>query len=386
MALNNHFTLVRRWGRDIAAAAALLISMLAAGDASAQLVDNTVRVNMDPASLTVPGNVQGVVGGASAEGARVDYTYVRNDGEDIVDSIPVEFCVLSSVGVPWTSFEVKLRVNKNSGSLPGVTMPANLVFTYADFQSQTGQYCKSTTITINTGALVLPNPAVAKNYTVTIQGLAEKWIASQNFAAKVVGENIIVLHVNVLPAPENTACYMTDSEGYLLENCAGQDVTESGSDDGRFEIVANKKGREVATNPGQFYYNFVWKNRTGTAQVVKISFLRTNVLPHGAQAIHAYVSNAFGSTLTTAQFDEVNSIGVAEGADDLIAAINVPAGDSVYATYHLSYAGIGKTVPVGCATNCPTANQPLYVKATVSGVGIPTEDCESGAWGYRKSE
>lgn len=375
---------IMKWGRGCVAFAIIALSLMIEGKAIAQAVDNTVRVNMDPAALTVPGNVQGVVGGASAEGARVDYTYVRNDGQGIADSIPVEFCMLSSVGVPWTSFEVMLKVNKNSGSLPGVTLPTNLLFTYSDFQN--GQYCKTTNIGIDTGALNLPNPNKAKNFTAVIQGVATNWIGSPTFLAKVVGENVIVLHVNVLPAQDNTACYMTDSEGFLLQNCAGEDVSESGSDAGRFAIVANKKGREVATNPGQFYYNFVWKNRTGAGRYVRISFLRSNVLPQGAQAIHAYVTNAYGSTLTAAQFDEVNSIGVAEGADDLISSIYVPAGDSVYATYHLSYAGIGKAVPVGCATDCPPANQPLSVTATISGTGIATENCRSGAWGFKKSD
>jgi hypothetical protein len=66
-------------------------------------------------------------------------------------------------------------------------------------------------------------------------------------------------------------------------------VTDSGSTNGRFVIVVNKKNIEVATNPGQFYYNIVWTNSTGFDQVVEVTFARTGVIPNGAQAIHGEV-------------------------------------------------------------------------------------------------
>lgn len=72
----------------------------------------------------------------------------------------------------------------------------------------------------------------------------------------------------------NVSCFLTNSDGAFLADCDGVLVTESGSDEGRFAIVVNKKQIGVATNPGQFYYNLIWHNTTGAQQTVDVEFER----------------------------------------------------------------------------------------------------------------
>jgi hypothetical protein len=170
-----------------------------------------------------------------------------------------------------------------------------------------------------------------------------------------------------------------------LTDCTGTWVTESGSDDGRFSIVVNnKKNIQVSTNPGQFYYNFVWYNSTGSEQTVNVNFERTGVIPHGAQAIHSAVFNGYLSEVDPADFDEANMNGIPDGTDDEVLGIVVPAGSSLLVTYHLEWADKGQPVPPGIALNCEEADQLVEVIGEVSGTGITTESCTSGALGYKK--
>ena len=177
---------------------------------------------------------------------------------------------------------------------------------------------------------------------------------------------------------------MTDSGGLSLTDCEGAWVTESGSEDGRFAIVAIKKGIEVATNPGGFYYNLIWRNTTGSNQTVDVDFDRTGVIPNGAQAIHSAVFSSALSELNPADFNGTNINGIPDGTDDQALGLFVPAGYSLLVTYHLKWAGKGDPVPGGIALTCEEANQLIEVTGTVSGTGITTESCTSGALGYKK--
>jgi hypothetical protein len=180
------------------------------------------------------------------------------------------------------------------------------------------------------------------------------------------------------------SCFLTDSSGLFLTDCTAALVTNSGSANGRFAIVSNKKGIQVATNPGQFYYNFVWLTATGSEQTVDVSFNRLGVVPNGAQAIHAAVFNGYLSTVNTPAFDEANSNGIPDGKDDQALGIVVPAASSLLVTYHLTWPDLGDSVPEGCALTCEQAKQLIEVTGTVSGDGIQTESCTSSALGYKK--
>jgi hypothetical protein len=180
------------------------------------------------------------------------------------------------------------------------------------------------------------------------------------------------------------SCFLTDSSGLLLADCAGAPVTASGSSDGRFIIVVNKKNIEVATNPGQFYYNFIWRNAGVVPQTVSVAFSRLGVAPQGAQALHSWVTHRFGGPITTSEFDATNEIGLPSGSDDNVGPVSVPPGDSLIVTYHLEWTGIGGQAPSTCATSCATANQIISVTGTVSGPYITTQTCTAEARGYKK--
>jgi hypothetical protein len=242
--------------------------------------------------------------------------------------------------------------------------------------------CRNLSITIATGNLAAGN--YNANFSLASDNPVPSGTADKPRVDFYDYKNIQIKVTVEEPGGCNISCYMTDSEGNFLADCDGNPVTVSGSDDGRFTIVANKKSIEVATNPGQIYYNLVWLNTTGTTQVVDVGIERTGVDPHGTNALHAMVFNSYVTPLTPEEFAQANANGIPEGADDTVSGVEVPDGSTLLVTYHLQWNGLGATVPSGCATNCPDANQLISVTGTVSGTGISPEDCTAGARGYRK--
>jgi hypothetical protein len=77
-----------------------------------------------------------------------------------------------------------------------------------------------------------------------------------------------LIHVNECTASV-PSCFFTDSAGEFLSNCSGDLV--STNDGGVFQLVNKKTGQITATNPGQFYYNYIWTN-DGPAIDVQINF------------------------------------------------------------------------------------------------------------------
>ncbi|NMG30017.1 hypothetical protein [Aromatoleum evansii] len=333
-------------------------------------------VNIDATPAQSTGGVTVDVNGATAT-----YQYTIYDGQSVSDTIPVEIC-MTGYETGWTSLAVTFGTQ--GGPLSGVTPPANQTFS-----ATTPPDCRSLTIGIATGALTLANPSISQNFNAnfSLSDTAPNPATGANKPqASFTDVRNIHVQVTVLPALSNVSCFLTDSEGNFLTDCAGVPVTASGSDDGRFAIVANKKLIEVATNPGQFYYNLVWHNATGISQAVNVGFDREGtVVPKGRQAIHAAVFNGYLNPLTPTEFEEANVNGIAEGADDAVSGIEVPAGASLLVTYHLEWSGLGSSVPVNCAANCAGANQRAAVTGQVSGDGIVTEQCKAEAYGYKKN-
>ena len=64
----------------------------------------------------------------------------------------------------------------------------------------------------------------------------------------------------------------------------------------------------------------------------------------------------------------------------------VPAGWTLWVTYHLEWAGLGYLVPPGAANTCGAANQTWTVSATLTtSAGDPIGDpCIAGGKGYLK--
>lgn len=334
--------------------------------------------------------MQSTPGGISPSSNNGSYTYqyTISDGDSITDTIQVEFCltnVTQDEERPWQS--VTFSFSAPSGGLPGVSQPANIAF--APDQEGGGLpavACKTANISINTGVLTLTDPNVAEekaaNLNVSAAGLPGN---PQGTSLSPNNPPNIHIKVSILPAQSSTSCYITDSSGVLLAKCDGTPVAESGSDEGRFAIVTNRKEIGVATNPGQFYYNVVWLNSTGAPQVVDVNFQRDGVNHKGAQAIHAAVFEPVFGGVTPDAFELVNGE-IPGGSDDTIAGIEVPAGWTLWVNYHLDWDGLGKPLPLNCTGDCEWANpsgQGFTVSATITG-GSVSEVCESGAWGYKK--
>lgn len=329
-----------------------------------------------------------------------DYEWTINDGQSVVDKIPVRVCRTTSsddtVSPYWVSIDIAFN---KAGGLPGVTVPGNETFSRLDGNGSLYQLptCRDVEIQVSTGPLVLNDPLVAQNFVLNINLASDNPNPPTGNAKPNVnfyGDDLyhyidnLKLTVVVMPLPEeasNVSCFLSNSAGLLLKDCDGEDVSESASNEGRFLIVANKKKPvriEVSTNPGQFYYNLVWWNKTGATQAVDVVIDLTGVHPHGTQAMHTEVFNGYLDGVSLAEFAQVNINGVPQGDGGSVTAVEVPDGSSLVVTYHLEWDGIGDPVPAGCATDCPSANQLMSVMGTVSGTGIDTESCTAEAYGF----
>jgi hypothetical protein len=265
----------------------------------------TVTLSITPQTSTP----MGIVPNQPGQGNGDFYAYSITDGQSISDTIPVQLCITAQESTSWTSFNVQFGPIGAGGNLPGVTLPATVTFNESDVGTAL-PFCKTTNILISTGALNLPDPNVSKLFNKEINiGVTGETPSSGLGKLKVssTGESNIHIKVLVKPGSENNvSCFITDSSGNFLTNCAGEPVNASGSDDGRFAIVANKKLIEVATNPGQFYDNVLYVNTGSSPITVDVHFTRDGVDPHGTQAIHALVFAPPFSGITQDNFNDVN--------------------------------------------------------------------------------
>lgn len=355
-------------------------ALLAAGlvASSQALALKAVTIDVNPGIST--GGVNYSTPGASDQAV---YSYTINDGQAVSDTIPVQIC-MTAYETGWTS--IAFTFGTPSAGLPGVTVSANQTFSALTSGSPTPTPdCRSGSISIATGALASGpiGTSYVSNITFGETGHNPTGTANRpnlNF----VDIKKIQIKVTVLPVTSNVSCFLTDSDGNFLTDCSGVPVDESASDAGRFALVVNKRGTQVASNPGQFYYNLVWWNKTGTQQTVDVDIARDGVVPHGQQALHAAVFNGYLEPLTPGEFAAANANGIPEGHDDQVTGVQVPAGASLLVTYHLEWAGLGQPVPGDCATTCAEANQFMGVVGVVSGAGIAEEECSVSARGYRK--
>lgn len=349
-----------------------LTGMLLAGEAQAA---RSVSIGVSSSNSN-----SGVNASLMQNGVTATYQYTVYDGQGVTDTIPVQIC-MNAYQADWVS--MKVTFGNQASNLPGVTPPADQTFSNG---SQLPD-CRSVSIQIATGPLSLTDSSVAQNFNANFS-LSDISPSPSTGAARPQANftNIQNVHirVTVLPAVGNVSCFLTDSEGNFLSDCSGAPVSESGSDDGRFAIVANKRNIEVATNPGQFYYNLVWHNATGSSQTVNVNMARSGLAPKGRQALHAAIFNGYLDAMTPADFAAANEYGVPDGSDDKVQGVTVPSGSSLLVTYHLEWMGLGAPVPSGCAGSCGQANQRAAVTGTVSGSGITTETCKADAFGYKK--
>ncbi|MFH7326369.1 hypothetical protein [Desulfurivibrio sp. C05AmB] len=320
-------------------------------------------------------------------GNNFTYQFAIDDGGSLNVSLPIKFCLTGSTPESDPTWEsVTYTFGSPAGNLNGVTVPDSVRFTKEFDGDPASHNCKIANIAITTGVLYEGNYVGSSNISVSSpdvgSGKDKVKVSLNPPKAPNIHYRVIVGEVD---DSDNTNCYMTDSSGLLLADCAGNPVEASGSDNGRFAIVTNKRGTGVATNPGQFYYNVTWVNTTESEQTVDVDFVRYGVIPKGAQAIHAAVFSPPFSGLTQAGFDEVNDE-IPGGSADHIGGIVVPDGWILWVNYHLEWVGLGSIVYNSTTNVCEDADpygEGFSITATVTYDGM-TESCEAGAWGYLK--
>ena len=345
-------------------------------------------VDVGASSSPQPSSPGGVF--PATNGNSTFYVFTVPDGGSLTDGIPVQFCITGEQNTNWASFQVQVGQIGNGGNLPGVTLPGNVTFTSAEtIPASNLPVCKTATININTGPLFLTDPNAAQQFVKNLNiSDVTPLPATGSSKPAVHWSGSTEIHIRVLVNPatgQKISCFITDSSGSFLTACDGSVVDQSGSDDGRFAIVANKKNPplEVSTNPGQFYYNVLYYNSGSAPITVDVLFSRSAVSPKGTQAIHAALFSPPFSGVTQDGFNDVNDA-IPEGTDDQVLGVTIPSGWTMWVDYHLQWDGLGFPVPSNCATECPKANQAFSVTGTVTETGGHSETCTAGARGYKK--
>src|SRR5262245_15131316 len=90
----------------------------------------------------------------------------------------------------------------------------------------------------------------------------------------------------------------------------------------------------------QFYYNMIWTNQ-GATQPITIDLPASSLNSQGTNAVHALVFDSTGHATDSSNFDVVNQDGTRCGPNTRPCTINVPAGKTLWVTWHLQPAGIG---------------------------------------------
>jgi hypothetical protein len=315
--------------------------------------------NKDTLVVTGLTDTNGFTPALSGNPAQYFYATTVSAGTVLADTIPVQFDLSDTNGVP--------------GEIITVTMNA------------VGQIASD--ITFEAPSFPMTDPTAGLIHCVYIS--AANLVAGQDYHANVQidatpasgvstthGTLHLLVHVVAAGDPP-PVCYITDSGGLLLNDCAGNPVFSGGE----YYIVTNQK-KITATNPGQFYYNFVWTNSTGADVTFgSLGLLGINVVPSGANSVHVliYDSNGF-----TANFDDVNQNGIPCGKIGTAckSPITVPAGQTLWLTWHVSYALAGGPVPgdllyyKSCPLSSASGDATMQMSATLtSSDGALTVTC-----------
>ena len=327
-------------------------------------------------------------------GKTYEYFFSKTYSGSLTETIPVEICLVSVSNANGWTWDDTVEVQAPTPGVPGVSVsPTSWAFDENSAVRNASTYpnagddpaCQAGTVTIDTGALT-PIGSLPQTLTSNIHFKMSGTGSSNNpdpgkgkTLSTLDDPNSIKIKVEVTEATSRVSCYITDSEGDVLQKCNGELANQSGEVDGTFAIVANKKGKAVATNPGQFYYNLLWKNDTGSAQTISVSIAKTGLDPHGAQAVH-WLLIPTSSGVDLDDFDAVN-MGNPAGTSGQIDSIVVPNGDTLYVTYHLEWSGVGANAPA-CGACGNALNVPVTVTGMITGSFGSPEVCTSGALGF----
>jgi hypothetical protein len=325
---------------------------------------DTLYVTAQP---TTGGKIPGTIG--SDESAKYEYYYEWSCNSQLPDTLNVDFRITNTNS---SSAEECYTINFSQSGNPGVVATFPTSFSLCDDGETV-----SKTIGINAVTPPLASGNYQKNININ---------PPSNALIEIKPKDIQVsIKVNECEAPSEPTCFFTNSDFVFLSDCLGEFVsTEEG---GTFMLVNKKNGVIVSTNPGQFYYNYLWTNDGPAVDVRVETGPLENLVPHGANALHAYTFDTSGFTQDLASYLMVNNDGTPCGPDGPC-AINVGEGETLWVTWHLEYAHVGDIVDAG--TTCPGSEEinagahliDAVSKEPIVGAG----DCITKAFGYNVRE
>jgi hypothetical protein len=199
------------------------------------------------------------------------------------------------------------------------------------------------------------------------------------------------------PLPTTVTCFISDSNFNPLTDCQGNPINypASGGDNGDFLVMLNAKGVEVSTNPGQFYYNLLYTNTTGSTQYLTVTLApNSSVTAQGTNSVHWWVFDNPLAPPTLANFNTVNA-GNKNGKSLTIGTVANPIvvndGQTLYVDMHLAWSGTGQKPPaspplVSFTTGCSLAptGTGFLVTGTVNFSDGTYGTCNASADGYGK--
>jgi hypothetical protein len=281
-------------------------------------------------------------------GGNPEYFYATTvaAGSIIADTIPIKFDLYDTNGTPGQQSAVTVDAVGQVAS--------SISFDAATFNMTDPQMGLIHYAYINASNLLAGN-----DYHANIQ------VNATPSNAVATSHGTIHLLIHVVSSNNTPSCYITDSSGLLLNDCAGQQVNTGGE----FLIITNQK-KVTATNPGQFYYNLTWTNNTGNpVTFTSLGLSGSNVVPQGTNSVHVLIYDAHSFT---ASFDDVNQSGTPCGSLGTVckSPITVAAGQTLWLTWHVQYQYGGGSVPPGLPTiaSCPLGSQygTISMTATLS--------------------
>lgn len=327
---------------------------------------------------------------SNGDNGTVTYNFSVFAGESFSQTIPVEFCQASTGGSAWSSYDMGILASNGSP----LVVPTATPIQFANGEVS----CKTLNIDVNTGPLLLPNapnPVIRQRLirlVKTAQQPVSPDVRVRNEGFDGYKPSSIVVRITVNPIPESVACWLTDSSGEFLADIYGNPVDESGSDKGTFTLVVNPKKIEVATNPGQFYFNMSWWNRSNAARTV-VGNIPTaslvNLVTQGRNSLH---SALFQGMIDQTDFqnyfscanDGSDCYSTPHGNSGVTAPIAVPAKATLLLTYHLEWAKTRQKFPAGCVDTGSGYRCPISALGIISEGSTELARCSASATGFPK--
>ena len=340
--------------------------------ASTLLAVSTAPASAQPAKDTLILEGNATVGGSNptVNGANVVYAFTTTTCTSLSDTLNLSLQINNTDGSAGSSYTVSFVANGDDSEIVP-TLPTSFTLTddgvavskqipIAIGQLAAGDYSLNIMINTDPGSSAISQPNPSKVH--------------------------ILLHVDECQATA-PSCFFTDSEGNFLTDCEGELVSESTG--GRFQIIGGGKGKKtvVATNPGQFYYNYLWTNPGGEVEVqILLNGLSSNMRPHGANAVHAFTFDTSGFTQDQAAFEMVNTDGTPCGPSGPC-TISVGEGETLWVTWHLEYV-TGVPVNPAHGSTCEAAAAEITASARLVQASDTSVEvaplCGVQALGYNK--